>query len=210
MDPVTVALQAAKYAPLVKKGCDWLTGKKKKVPGRQASPLEANYVNFLQSQAKQGIDPAQQNLMMGAAGRGAAEGVNKLSSGIMNRGVMQGLEGSAVMSEQLAAADSVGAGQLAQTAREIAFKNFQVKQTAQDKLGGIGQMRSDANWSTAMKQFNFDNQRESKTMDQISSMATDFISKRKNKDILTDLKDSGYDLKDLPPEILIKIMGGMS
>ena len=210
MDPVTVALQAAKYAPLVKKGWDWLTGKKKKVPGRQASPLEQNYVNFLQSQAKQGIDPAQQNLMMGAAGRGAAQGVNKLSAGIMNRGVMQGLEGSAVMSQQLAAADSVGAGQLAQTAREIAFKNFQVKQTAQDKLGGIGQMRSDANWSTAMKQFNFDNQRESKTMDQISSMATDFISKRKNKDILTDLKDSGYDLKDLPPEILIKIMGGMS
>ena len=208
MPAIETALAAAKYAPLVKKGWDWLTGKKKKVPGRQASPLEQNYVNFLQSQAKQGIDPAQQNLMMGAAGRGAAQGVNQMSAGIMNRGVMQGLEGSAVMSQQLAAADSVGAGQLAQTAREIAFKNFQVKQTAQDKLGGIGQMRSNANWTTAKQQFDFDNQRESNTMSQISTIASDFLTKKKNKDILTDLKDSGYDLKDLPPEILIQIMGG--
>ena len=112
------------------------------------------------------------------------------------------------MSQQLAAADSVGAGQLAQTAREIAFKNFQVKQTAQDKLGGIGQMRSNANWTTAKQQFDFDNQRESNTMSQISTIASDFLTKKKNKDILTDLKDSGYDLKDLPPEILIQIMGG--
>ena len=42
MPAIETALAVAKYAPLVKKGWDWLTGKKKKVPGRQASPLEQN------------------------------------------------------------------------------------------------------------------------------------------------------------------------
>tara|TARA_R100000742_G_C4275126_1_gene95413 strand:- start:281 stop:913 length:633 start_codon:yes stop_codon:yes gene_type:complete len=207
-DPVTIALTAAKYAPLAKKGWDWITGKKKKkVPGYKPSAMENRYTNFLQSQAKSGMGNENMNLMMNASGRSINQSVNQMASGIENRGVMQGLENSAVMSQQLAGADAFGGGQLAQTARNIAMKNFELKQTAQDKLGSIGIDRSNMDLMRRQSQFDIDRADSSSDMDMISKVAGDFLTKRKNKDLRTELEEDGWDLKDLPPELAIKILG---
>jgi len=38
--------------------------------------------------------------------------------------------------------------------------------------------------------------------------ASSISDNKKNKDLRTELENDGWDLKDLPPEILIQIMGG--
>tara|TARA_R100001463_G_scaffold43544_3_gene90814 strand:- start:9450 stop:10085 length:636 start_codon:yes stop_codon:yes gene_type:complete len=209
-DPATIALTIAKYGPTIKKGYDWLSGKKKKIPtaAGNRSNLENRYVNFLQSQSKQGMSNAQQNMIMGDASRGIAQGVNNMQAGIAGRGVMQGLENSAVMGQQAMQADSIGVGQLASTARSIAMKNFDLQQQAQEKLGSIGMNRSAQKYNEAMQRYTGNMANTESLLGDIGKMAGGYLKKKQGKQDLEDYIKAGMDPNDIPPEIMIQIMGG--
>mgnify|MGYP003679122823 CR=1 FL=1 len=206
IDPAT-GLMIAKYGvPLAKKGWDWMTGANK-VPKRKISPLENQYTNFLQQQSKTGMGQPAMNMMMNQSSRAINPMVNQMQAANTGSAIAQGIEGSGVVAQQNLQANALGVGQMAQTARDIAMKNIDIKNAAQGTLGRIGMDRTDMNYQTALKQFDVNRQSSKETSNLISNLGQEIIKGKKNKSIFDELKNSGYDVNDLPPEVLAQLMG---
>jgi len=145
-----LAKGAIKYGPAIKKGYDWLAGKKGLSRSDSQSQAEKNYMNMLQSRAKHGMGQAAVNEQLGNVSRTVHQNVNNTKANIMGQAVSQGVEGSGVVAEQHIMADTSGTVAMANAARAIAEKNRQIKVGAEDKLGELGIKETDQRYKEAL------------------------------------------------------------
>jgi hypothetical protein len=206
IDPAT-GMMIAKYGiPLAKKGWDWLTGANK-VPKRKISPLEQQYTNFLQGQAKTGMGQPAMNQVMGASSRAINPMINQMQAGNTGTAIAQGIEGSGVVGQQNLQVGALGVGQMAQTARDISLKNIDIKNAAQGKLGGIGMDRTNKNYQTALKQFDINRDTSKSTTDLVSSMGQDYYGGKQDIQLQSAKVDALKQyFPDMSPEQLKALM----
>lgn len=203
MDPATIAMMAVKYGPTIKAGFDWLT--KKAPPSRMGnqSQEEKMYIANLQNRMKQGLSPAEISQAMGGTGRAVGQMGQIGKANVMGVNVAQGMEGSSVMAEQLAGVDTSGQVQMAQTARDIARRNIEVKNRAATEMGGVGRDMSQRKYLDAMQAHTARQQQ----LGQVSDAAGSFIAGKTSDARWEKFMQQGWFTK-LPPEIQEKIISG--
>jgi hypothetical protein len=204
VDPISIGLNILKYGPTIKKGWDWLTGKKGDKAKRTISPLEQQYTNFLQGQAKTGMGQPAMNMMMGQTSRAINPMINQMQAGNTGTAIAQGIEGSGVVGQQNLQVGALGVGQMAQTARDIAMKNITIKNQAQTKLGTIGMDRTDKNYQVALDNYN----RKSSAGDEFLGGVADWAAGKIGGSQMVSAKNDALKkyFPDMTPEEIAKLI----
>tara|TARA_R100000278_G_C5438820_1_gene152970 strand:+ start:236 stop:871 length:636 start_codon:yes stop_codon:yes gene_type:complete len=200
---------AAKYAPVVKKGFDWLTGGNKP-PTRMGSRSgeEKAYMNALQSRMRQGMTGAEINQQLGMASRNIGQATQNQMANVQGTAVRQGLENSGVAAQMQA---QVGANQqlgMAQVARDIAARNMAMKRQAEQEFGQMGMRMSDMRYQDALAKRASRDQNLNAVLGAASNIGAGYLNRKQNKQDIEDYINAGMDPKDIPPEILLKMLTG--
>lgn len=175
MDPATLA-KLLKYAPKIASGWDWLTGKKGPSRSGSMSKLEKNYLSGLKLQANQGMSAAQVDQTMGTTTRTMGIETDIAKTNVMGNAYNQGLEGSAVVAEQLKDVDLAGSAEVAATARKVAADNIKIQESAKSKLGAYGIQKSNQQYSEALNHYANQEGRLSSVLDTVSGWGSDYLT----------------------------------
>jgi len=205
MDPITIALTAAKYAPLIKSGWDWLT--KKKGPSRSGSVTAAEraYMKNLQQRMKMGMSPQQVNQMMSTTTRAQGIETNLAKTNIQGMGVKQGIEDSGVLAEQMTNVDLAGSEQIAITARRVAEKNIEIQNKAQKTMGEIGIKRTDTAYNEALEHYATQEGRISSVLGGVSEIGSNYLATLEQSGQMGRIGEQDW-FKDLTADQKAKIM----
>lgn len=208
MDPITIGMTAAKYAPVIKKGFDWLTGRNKP-PTRmgQRSQEERQYMNALQSRMRQGMTGAEINQQLGMASRNIGQVTQNQMANVQGTAVRQGLENSGVaaqMQAQVGATQQLG---MAQVARDIAARNMQMKRQAEQEFGQMGMRYSDMRYQDALSRRAARNQQTNELLSAASSIGGNYLEGLKSSARSQQIQNQPW-FQDLTPEQKAKILYG--
>lgn len=205
---LTTLATAAKYAPVVKKGFDWLTGKTPPTRMGSRSGEEKAYMNALQSRMRQGMTGAEINQQLGMASRNIGQATQNQMANVQGTAVRQGLENSGVAAQMQA---QVGANQqlgMAQVARDIAARNMAMKRQAEQEFGQMGMRMSDMRYQDALAKRASRDQNLNAVLGAASNIGAGYLNRKQNKQDIEDYINAGMDPKDIPPEILLKMLTG--
>jgi hypothetical protein len=207
VDPVSIGMLALKYGPTIKAGFEWLT--KKSVPKRSASmsQYEKRYVGFLRDRANQGMGREAVNQQLGMTSRTVGQMGQIGKANVMGVNVAQGMEGSSVMAEQLVGVDTTGQVQMAQTARNIAMQNLQIKKDAEMQLGNYGIRQTDQSYREALENRARQDESANAFIGSLSGMAGNYLSGQEDAAWQADLQAEPW-WEKLSPDLKAKLMYG--
>ncbi|MAE81126.1 MAG: hypothetical protein CMB80_00210 [Flammeovirgaceae bacterium] len=196
-----------KYAPVIKSGWDWLTGKRGPSRSGSISKLEKNYIAGLKEQASRGMTQAQVNQTMGRTTRAIGVETDIAKTNVMGTSAVQGLEDSSVMAEQLKDVDLAGSAEVATTARKVAADNIKMQEVAKSKLGAYGMQQTNQNYSEALQHYANQENRLSSVFNAVSGWGSEYLGGLQNKADLEKLKGTDW-WEKLSPEEKARILYG--
>ncbi len=204
-DLISAGYNIMKYAPQIKSGWDWLTGKRGPSRSGSISKYEKNYIAGLKQQAKTGMTQAQVNQTMGLTTRAMGTETEIAKTNVMGNAVNTGLEDSGVVAEQMMDVDLAGSAEVAATARKVAEDNIAMQESAESKLGAYGIQRTNQNYNEALRHYANQENRMGSVMNTISQFGSEYLGGLKNKADLEKLKSTDW-WEKLSPEEKARIL----
>lgn len=176
MDPLTIAMTAAKYAPAIKQGWDWLTGKKGPSRSGSVSAAEKSYIANLKLRMKEGMSGQQVNQMLSQTTRAVGTATDLAKTNVQGVAVSQGIEDSGVVAEQMLNVDQSGSAEIAQTARMIAEENLKIQESSRVEMGKYGIQQSNQKYSEALRDYASQEGRIGGVLKTVSGVAGDYMT----------------------------------